>query len=108
MSVSSSKFSRSLSVQPGILDVDAELTKYSEWRVIVLNIYVCARPIKGKRGATAPKIEHEYLLLDVKFQSKLSNSSHKMVHKYLLLYINLKMSNKLPNSSSCKIVHEST
>ncbi len=107
MSASSSKSSRSLSLQPGIRDVDEELTKNSECQVIGVNIYVCSRPIEGKIGATVPKIEHEYLLLDVKLKSKLSNSSHKVVHKYLLLHINLKMSNKLPNSSSRKIVHES-
>jgi hypothetical protein len=74
----------------------------------VVNIYHCSRPIEAKNGATTAKIQHEYLLLDVKLKSKLSNSSHKMVHKYLLLHINLKMSDKLPNSSSRKIVHEST
>jgi hypothetical protein len=108
MSASSSNFSTSLSLQRGIRDVDEELTKMSECQVIVVNIYVYSRPIQGNNGATVPKIEHEYLLLDVKLESKLSNSSHKMVHKYLLLHINLKMSNKLPNSSSRKIVHEST
>ncbi len=108
MSASSNRSSSSLSLQPGIRDVDEELRKISECQVIVVNIYVCSRPIEGKHGATVPKIQHEYLLLDVKLESKLSNSSHKMVHKYLLLHINLKMSNKLPNSSSCKIVHECT
>lgn len=108
MSASGSKFSTSLSLQRGIRDVDEELIKNSECRVILVNIYVCSRPIQGNNGATVPKIEHEYLLLDVKLESKLSNSSHKMVHKYVLLHINLKMSNKLPNSSSRKIVHEST
>jgi hypothetical protein len=78
MSASSSTLSKSLIPQQGILDVDEELKKISECQVIVVNIYVCARPIEVKNGATVPKIEHEYLLLDVKLKSKLSNSSHKM------------------------------
>ncbi|KAH9570144.1 hypothetical protein CY35_02G025500 [Sphagnum magellanicum] len=69
MSASSSKSSRSLSLQPGILDVDEELTKNSECQVIAVNIYVCSRPIEGKIGTTVPKFEHEYLLLDVKLKS---------------------------------------
>ncbi|CAK9870411.1 unnamed protein product [Sphagnum jensenii] len=69
MGASSSRPSNSLSLQPGILDVDEELTKISECRVTVVNIYVCSRPIEAKNGATVPKIEHEYLLLDVKLKS---------------------------------------
>jgi formylmethanofuran dehydrogenase subunit E len=69
MSASSSKSSRSLSLRPGILDVDEELTKKSERPVIAVNIHVCSRPIEGKIGATVPKIEHEYLLLHVKLKS---------------------------------------
>jgi hypothetical protein len=96
MGASSSRSCRSLSLQPGILDVDEELTRISECQVIVVNIDLCSRPIEGKiNGATPAKIEHEYLLLDVKLKSKLSNSSYKMVHKYFLLHINLKMSNKV-------------
>jgi hypothetical protein len=71
MSASSSKSSRSLSLQPGILDVDEELRKISECQVIVVNIELRSSPIEGKIGATAPMIEHEYLLLDVKLKSKL-------------------------------------
>ncbi|KAH9570139.1 hypothetical protein CY35_02G025100 [Sphagnum magellanicum] len=41
----------------------------AECQVIAVNIYVCSRPIEGKIGATVPKIEHEYLLLDVKLKS---------------------------------------
>lgn len=84
-----------MSLQRGILDVDEELTKISECKVIVVNVDLCSRPIEGKNGAIPAKIEHEYLLLDVKLESKLSNSSYKMVHKYFLLHINLKMSNKV-------------
>jgi hypothetical protein len=69
MSASSSTLSKSLSLQPGNKYVDEELIKISECRVTVVNIYVCARPIEGKNGATVPKIEHEYLLLDVKLKS---------------------------------------
>jgi hypothetical protein len=78
MGASSSTLSKCLIPQQGILHVDEELKKISECQVIVVNIYVCARPIEAKNGATVPKIEHEYLLLDVKLKSKLSNSSHKM------------------------------
>jgi hypothetical protein len=95
MGASSSRSCRSLSLQRGILDVDEELTKISECKVIVVNVDLCSRPIEGKNGAIPAKIEHEYLLLDVKLESKLSNSSYKMVHKYFLLHINLKMSNKV-------------
>ncbi|KAH8968910.1 hypothetical protein BDL97_02G007600 [Sphagnum fallax] len=69
MSASSSTLSKSLSFQQGNKYVDEELIKISECRVTVVNIYVCARPIEGKNGATVPKIEHEYLLLDVKLKS---------------------------------------
>jgi hypothetical protein len=95
MGASSSRSCRSLCLQPSILDVDEELTKISEDPVIVVKIDLCSRPIEGKNGATPAKIEHEYLLLDVKLKSKLSNSSYKMVHKYFLPHINLKMSNKV-------------
>ncbi|CAK9216352.1 unnamed protein product [Sphagnum jensenii] len=69
MGASSSTLSKCLIPQQGILHVDEELKKISECQVIVVNIYVCARPIEAKNGATVPKIEHEYLLLDVKLKS---------------------------------------
>jgi hypothetical protein len=70
MSASSSRSSSSLSHQVGIYDVDEQLRKNSERQVTVLHRYVCSGPLEGKFGEIVPKIQHEYLLLDVKLGSE--------------------------------------